>query len=497
MSDNWHPECTLSIGSVLFPSIATPPIVEPMTDQATGEFIRIQTALAGRYSLERELGRGGMGIVYLARDVALDRLVALKLLPPHLASDPALRHRFLNEARTSAKLSHPNIIPIFSVEEVSDLVFFVMAFVDGETLGQRVRSRGPLTPSEAARILREVAWGLAYAHAQGVVHRDIKADNILIESGSGRALVADFGIARVTRSSGVTGVGEILGTAEYMSPEQASGEPVDGRSDIYSLGVVAFYALSGKLPFEGPSVAAILARHITQAAPPIAQVCEGVPSKLARSVDRCLEKDPAARFPKAEDLADAVAASIEARRELPVPIRIFIKKSREASQLVGGVTILSFFFWTPALLALASPADALPAFFVFVGMGTLLWSLPVGVLWANARTLLRAGYRRADLVAAWKTELEQAHEERAFEYGRSATLGDRLFGWSAAAAVGVAVIADIVAFGMSIDGATGSILGVATLLVTLAGLIALLRYERRTDLGGRMMGKFWNSRVGH
>ena len=228
-------------------------------------------------------------------------------------------------------------------------------------------------------------------------------------------------------------------------------------------------------------------------------MCEGVPSKLARAVDRCLEKDPAARFATAEALADAVAASIEARREMPVPIRIFIKKSREASQLVGGVTILSFFFWTPALvLALASPADAFPAFFVFVGMGALLWSLPVGVLWANARTLLRAGYRRADMLAAWKTELEQAREERAFEFGRTASRGDRIFGWSAAAAVGAALIADVVAFAIGADGATGSILGVATLLVTvLAGLIALLRYERRTDLGGRLMGKFWNSRVGH
>ena len=138
-----------------------------MPDTDTAEFITLQTALAGRYSLERELGRGGMGIVYLARDVALDRLVALKLLPPRLAAEPALRDRFLREARTAAKLSHPNIVPIFAVEEAGDFVFFVMAYVDGETLGQRVRTRGPMPPSELARVLREVAWGLAYAHAQG------------------------------------------------------------------------------------------------------------------------------------------------------------------------------------------------------------------------------------------------------------------------------------------------------------------------------------------
>lgn len=468
-----------------------------MSDHDTDEFIRIQTALAGRYSLERELGRGGMGIVYLARDVALDRLVALKLLPPYLASDPSLRQRFLNEARTSAKLSHPNIIPIFAVEDLGALVFFVMAFVDGETLGNRVRTRGPVPASELARILRDVAWGLAYAHAQGVVHRDVKTDNILLERDSGRALVADFGIARVTHSSGVTGVGEILGTAEYMSPEQASGEAVDHRSDIYSLGVVAFYSLSGRLPFEGPTVAAVLAKHITQPAPPVASVVAGVPSKLARAVDRCLEKDPAARFATAEVLADAVAASLEARREMPVPIRIFIKNSRQASQLMGGVTALTFFFWTPALLlALDGGKGTGSAAFGFGLVGALILSLPLVSLWSNARTVIRAGYRAADILAAWKTELEQAREERAFEYGRTASRGERIFSWGARVAVGTALVADVVAYGFGVDPEVGAVFGVGTLLVLLAGVIALLRYERRTDLGGRLMGKFWNSRVG-
>src|SRR6185295_10018659 len=185
--------------------------------------------------------------------------VALKLLPPQLASDPNLRQRFLNEARTAAKLSHPNIIPIFAVDEIGELVFFVMAYVDGETLGQRIRSRGPVPPSELARLLREVAWGLAYAHGQGVVHRDVKADNILLERGSGRALVADFGIARLVQAANVSGENRLIGTPEYMSPEQASGETVDGRSDLYSLGVVGYYALTGTLPFTG-STQAVLAQ---------------------------------------------------------------------------------------------------------------------------------------------------------------------------------------------------------------------------------------------
>lgn len=162
-------------------------------------FLDLQAAVAGRYSLERELGRGGMGIVYLARDVSLDRPVAIKLLPPDIAARPGLRERFLREARTAAGLSHPNIVPIHAVEETERLVWFVMAFVPGESLGERLRARGALPPAEATRILRDVAWALSYAHGQGVIHRDVKPDNILLESGGRRALIADFGIAAPLR----------------------------------------------------------------------------------------------------------------------------------------------------------------------------------------------------------------------------------------------------------------------------------------------------------
>jgi eukaryotic-like serine/threonine-protein kinase len=161
--------------------------------------LAFQLALAGRYTIVRELGRGGMGIVYLAREVHLDRLVAIKLLPP----EKAVRHRdgFVREARFAAKLNHPHVIPIHAVDEIDGFVFYVMAFVEGETLGERVHTRGPLSASEGVRVLREVAWALGYAHAQGVVHRDVKPDNILLESSTGRALVADFGIAAITGDS--------------------------------------------------------------------------------------------------------------------------------------------------------------------------------------------------------------------------------------------------------------------------------------------------------
>src|SRR5216110_2405579 len=167
-------------------------------------FLAFQEAVAGRYSLERELGRGGMGVVYLAREVRLDRLVAIKLLPPELAAHAKLRERFVREARTAARLSHPYIVPIHAVDEAGSFVFYVMAYVDGETLAQRVASRGPLPPHDATRVLREVAWALAYAHSQGIVHRDIKPANILLERGTGRAMVTDFGIARLTHASGET-----------------------------------------------------------------------------------------------------------------------------------------------------------------------------------------------------------------------------------------------------------------------------------------------------
>src|SRR5688500_486272 len=259
-----------------------------------------------------------MGIVYLAREVQLNRLVAIKVLPYDLAARDDVRERFLREARTAAGLSHPNIVPIHRVGEAGGLPFFVMTFVKGETLGERLRSRGPVTAPVMTQILRDVAQALAYAHGRGIIHRDIQPDNILLEEDSGRALVTDFGIASVADDSVPTE--GMMGTAQFMSPEQVMGEPLDGRSDLYALGVVAHLALSGKLPIDAPSISELMVKRVAEDAPPIGSVASGVPASLARVVDCCLCRDRRERFASAEKLAASLAESaVPARTVLPLP----------------------------------------------------------------------------------------------------------------------------------------------------------------------------------
>src|SRR4051812_10506127 len=244
-------------------------------------FARFAAALAGQYELEREIGRGGMGVVYLARDTRLDRQVAIKTLPVHLAHDPVVRERFLREARTAARLSHPNIVPIHRADEIMGHVFFVMGYVSGDSLAQRIRRIGRIDAHETTSVLRDVADALGYAHAHGVIHRDVKAENILLDAKTGRAMVTDFGIARLAEAAPLTATGQVLGTVYYVSPEQVSGERVDARSDIYSLGVVGFLALSGRFPFEAELASAVLIAHVTKTAPPLHTVAQDVPRDLA------------------------------------------------------------------------------------------------------------------------------------------------------------------------------------------------------------------------
>jgi serine/threonine protein kinase len=286
---------------------------QPNSEQ-TSDLTLNARALAPDFKVLGELGRGGMGIVYLAIDVNLDREVAIKVLPAYLTEPSGVRDRFLREARTSAKLSHPNIVPVYRADEKDGVVFFVMRHVDGESLAERLASHGPMPPLEAARMMQQVALALHYAHARGVIHRDIKPENILLERGTNSAVVTDFGIARLMEAAPATATGQVLGTVHYMSPEQVLGERVDGRSDVYSLGVVGFKVVTGQLPFDSRSATAVLVEHVTKEPPKVRSVGPGVPEALAEIIDRCLAKDRAARYQSAGELA---AALDEATRFIP------------------------------------------------------------------------------------------------------------------------------------------------------------------------------------
>ncbi|HXY69043.1 MAG TPA: serine/threonine-protein kinase [Gemmatimonadales bacterium] len=371
-----------------------------MGSDVSAEFLALQQVLAGRYSIERELGRGGMGIVLLARDVALDRLVAIKLLPPALAASVESRDRFLREARTAAGLSHPNIVPIHAVEQAGDLVFFVMAFVDGETLRERVERAGPLAPRLAMKVMQEVAWALAYAHQRGVIHRDVKPDNIMIERATDRALVTDFGIAVGGRSGAGGSAGEVVGTARYMSPEQALGETVDARSDLYSLGATMFFALTGRPPFEGSNLPAIITKQVSTPAPRVQTLRAEVPARLADVIDRCLRKEPAQRVQTGDDVARIVGEARGRDLRAPPVLRSFLRNAQ-----VTTMVLLAMF--------LSGSAGRTPSGSVTVSIqGTgLIGMILIFQLGVVARRLLRDGYTFEDIRTALLAEAQVQREE--------------------------------------------------------------------------------------
>ncbi len=270
---------------------------------------RVVAAIGDLYDIEAEIGRGGMAIVYRARDVKLRRKVAIKVLPPELAYRDDVRQRFVREAQTAAQLSHPNIVPIYAVDDAGGIVYFVMGLVEGPTLGQHLQLE-PHVPVQFVRaVLRDVADALGYAHAHGVVHRDIKPDNILLDGPAMRAVVTDFGIARAAEGDArLTVTGVAVGTPAYMSPEQAVGErDVDGRADLYGLGVVGWQMCAGELPFKATNTPAMMMKHLSEAPPPLAIRAPGTPPNLVAAIERAMAKKPDDRWQTAADFRAAVS----------------------------------------------------------------------------------------------------------------------------------------------------------------------------------------------
>jgi serine/threonine-protein kinase len=369
---------------------------------------RLGTALGDAYSVEGEIGRGGMGVVFNARDERLKRRVAIKVLPPELAFRDEIRLRFLREAETAARLSHPHIVPIHSVGEGPDgLVYFVMAFVDGESLAQRLKRRSRLPAEEARRIMVETADALGAAHALGIIHRDVKPDNILLEGSRGRVVVTDFGIAKALSSTTgggtLTATGVAIGTPHFMSPEQAAGDrEIDGRSDLYSLGVVAYQMLTGELPFTAPTVPGILMKQITESAPPIETKRTDCPDDLTGCVMRCLEKEPEHRWPTADALRRALESrttpAYRPRRPAVAPAsrppadlvprspdvarRPARRGSRKKDEVAPGGEANAVRRMRAAFVSWASVCGGLAILDIFQG-GGLGWSLWVAVPWAG------------------------------------------------------------------------------------------------------------------
>ena len=270
---------------------------------------RITAALGDHYDVETEIGRGGMSIVFRALDRRLRRHVAIKVLPPEFAFDTAVRERFRREAQTAAQLNHPNIVPIYSVDERDGIAFFAMTLCEGDSLAARLARVARPPVEEVRRVMCEVADALAYAHARGVVHRDIKPDNILLDRDSGRVMVTDFGIARAAEAgSRLTVTGIAVGTPAYMSPEQALGEhEIDGRSDIYSLGVVGYQMLAGVTPFVANNTPSMLMKHVSELPMPLVGRRRDVPPDLALAIERALVKRPDDRWQTALELRDVLA----------------------------------------------------------------------------------------------------------------------------------------------------------------------------------------------
>ncbi|MBK7595973.1 MAG: serine/threonine protein kinase [Gemmatimonadetes bacterium] len=307
------------------------------------DFLALQDALAGQWSLERELGRGGMATVYLARDVSLDRPVAIKVLAADHAADPTMRARFEREAITSAALSHPHIVPTYAVAEAAGRPYLVMGYIDGESLAQRLHRNGPLSVAEGERVIREVAWALGHAHATGVLHRDVTLDNILLERSTGRAELVDLVTADLVDGDGDR---TLLGTSAYLAPEVIQGESASRASDLYALATVAWATFAGRLPYHGDDSAAVLLQQVTAPVPSLAAAAPAVPRRIVAAIEGALAKAPVERPTTVEawigsweghQVAVPLAAPLERWRGHWKQVRTFYAFAATITAMFGGM----------------------------------------------------------------------------------------------------------------------------------------------------------------
>jgi hypothetical protein len=459
--------------------------------------VPLQDALGERYVLQRKLGQGGMGIVYLAWQIALDRLVAIKVLPPALATDG--RHeRFLEEARIAARLEHDHIVPIYDVDEAGPYAYYTMCYVPGETLAQRIAAEGALTVEKVTRILYQVALAVGYAHEQGVVHRDLKPQNILLRSDNGRAYVADFGLARVAGGGRPPNAAEarLSGTIPYMSPEQVAGYPADERSDVYSLGVVGYVTATGQRLFDG-SLKEVLDQHVSRPAPPLDVFGLHADTTLQRAVGRCLLKDPRERFQSAGELAGALSQAPEIRSDVPEALSDFVaamtRESRYAREGIG-LALVSLIVLGGAL----ESGNRLISAGALGFLAALVASPVVGALFPTRR-LLKQGHDRAKMIQELNIHLDRQKEQIVSQKGRPVSFAKakwarRVTGFCAglfglgtlAALLDVSLLGDLVGGGILI-GAFGAALG---------GSVIIWRERWRNKLVGNRWLDFWQSRLG-
>ena len=270
--------------------------------------------VVGGYRIERVLGRGGMGMVYEAVQLSLDRRVAFKVLAPDLSVDPQFALRFRREALIQASLTHPNIVTVHDAGEVDGMLYIVMRLIPGTTLKDLIAD-GSISPPQLIEVLRDVAEGLDAAHAEELVHRDVKPENILVRTGATRAYLADFGLTRLVSGSGFTSAGQFVGSILYIAPEQITGEVPTPAVDIYSLGAVLFEGLTGSPPFRRPSELAVLFAHANEPTPHVTDLVPDLPSEIDAIVERAMAKEPSARYETAVDLVDAAAAALDLTRD--------------------------------------------------------------------------------------------------------------------------------------------------------------------------------------